>query len=333
MSGMSKRERVEAALGGREVDAIPVSFWGHDFAREWSAEGLAAAMLESVQTYDYDYLKVNPRATYYAEAWGCRYRPAGDKASSPEVTHWVLHEASDLQSIEAVGGRAGPFAEQLEALRLIGDGLRGETPFVQTVFSPLSVLGRLANGDRELVRRWMKEAPDALHSALSAITETLAQYARACLDAGSDGIFFATTEWATTDECTWQEYEAFGRAYDLPVLEAARGALFNILHVCRPRNMLEMLLDYPVAAVNWAVHDEGNPSFADIMKKTDKAMMGGLDQHGALLRGAVGVVRGQVGDARRDTAGRRFLLAPGCSISPKTPPANLHAAVEAARSS
>jgi len=179
----------------------------------------------------------------------------------------------------------------------------------------------------------MNEAPDALHSALSAITETLAQYARACIDAGTDGIFFATTEWATPDACTWQEYEAFGRAYDLPVLEPVRGAPFNILHVCRPRNMLEMLLDYPVAAVNWAVHDEGNPSFADIMKKTDKAVMGGLDQHGALLNGVVDVVRGQAGDARRETGDRRFLLAPGCSISPETPPENVHAAVEAARSS
>ena len=66
MSGMSKRERVMAALQGGAVDHVPVSFWGHDFLREWSPEGLAAAMLESVQTYDYDFLKVNPRATYYA---------------------------------------------------------------------------------------------------------------------------------------------------------------------------------------------------------------------------------------------------------------------------
>ncbi len=52
MSGMSKRERVMAALRGDAVDRAPVSFWGHDFLREWSAEGLAAAMLESVRTFD-----------------------------------------------------------------------------------------------------------------------------------------------------------------------------------------------------------------------------------------------------------------------------------------
>src|SRR3989304_5962106 len=110
---MSKRERVLAALQGREVERPPFSFWGHDFLREWSAEGLAAAMVESVCAYDYDYLKVNPRA------------------------------------------------EQLEALRRIGEGLGGEVSFIQTVFSPLSVVSRMAN-DRELVRRWMAEAPEAL---------------------------------------------------------------------------------------------------------------------------------------------------------------------------
>ena len=330
MSGMSKRERVLAALQGQEVDRVPVSFWGHDFLREWSAEGLAAAMLESVRTFDYDYLKVNPRATYYAEAWGCRYRPSNDPARQPEVEHWVVHEASDLEAIRPVDGQAGPFGEQLEALRLIADGLRGEVPFVQTVFSPLSVVARLGN-DREPVRRWMTEAPEALHAAIGAVAETLAAYARACLGTGADGIFFATTEWATYDACTSEEYEAFGSPYDLRVLEAVRDAPFNILHVCRPRNMLELLLDYPVAAVNWAVHAPGNASLGGTLVKTEKAVLGGVDERHALLTGSPDKVRQQVREALEQTGGGRFLLGPGCSMSPQTPAENLRAAVEAVR--
>jgi uroporphyrinogen decarboxylase len=328
---MSKRERVVAALHGREVDRPPVSFWGHDFLREWSAEGLAAAMLESVRSFDYDYLKVNPRATYYAEAWGCRYRPANDPSRQPEVEHWVLQQALDLETIRPVDGSSGPFGEQLESLRLIADGLRGQVPFVQTVFSPLSVVGRLANGDRELVRRWMAETPAALHAALSAVTETLSSYGRACLDAGADGIFFPTTEWGTYDACTAEEYQTFGRPYDLQVLEAVKGAPMNILHVCRPHNMLDLLLDYPVAAVNWAVHAPGNASLSEALVKSGKAVMGGVDERRTLLHGSPEEVRAQVREALRQTDGRRFLLAPGCSISPQTPPQNLRAAVQAVR--
>jgi uroporphyrinogen decarboxylase len=156
-------------------------------------------------------------------------------------------------------------------------------------------------------------------------------YARACLDAGADGIFFATTEWGSHDACTAEEYQTFGRPYDLRVLEAVEGAPMNILHVCRPHNMLEQLLDYPVAAVNWAVHAPGNISLAEALPKTEKAVMGGVDERHALLDGSPEDVREQVLEALRGTGGRRFLLAPGCSVSPQTPPENLRAAVQAAR--
>jgi uroporphyrinogen decarboxylase len=330
MAGITKRERVRAALRGEPVDRVPVSFWGHDFLREWSAEGLTAAMVESVRTYDYDYLKVNPRATYYAEAWGCTFSPPGDALRQPEPVSFAVREAADLRTLRSVDGAGGPFAEHLEALRLIGRELGGDVPFVQTVFSPLSVVGRLTR-ERQAVRRWMDEAPDAVHAGLAAVTETLAAYARACLAAGADGIFFATTEWGTYDVLSDELYNVFGRPYDLRVLEAAAGAEFNILHVCRPNNMLAALLDYPAAAVNWAMHAPGNQPLGVAQSTTAKAVMGGVDERHALLSGTPDDVRAQVREALRQTGGRRFLLAPGCSIAPETPPENLRAAVEAAR--
>ncbi len=249
---MNKRERVIAALSGQPVDRVPVSFWGHDFLREWTPQGLADAMLESFRHYDWDYMKVNPRATYYGEAWGCRYRPSGSETRGPEVVDYVLKSASDLGAIRPVDIGAGPFAEQLEALRLIGRGLGGEAPFIQTVFSPLAVIGHLAKRDLEAVRRYMEETPQALHSALAAVAGSLAAYSRACMEAGASGIFFATVEWATYDNATAEQYQEFGRPYDLRVLEAVQGAEMNVLHVCRPRNMFDLLSDYPVHAINWA---------------------------------------------------------------------------------
>ena len=43
---VKKKERVRAALRGKAVDRVPTSFWGHDYLREWSPSGLAAAMVE-----------------------------------------------------------------------------------------------------------------------------------------------------------------------------------------------------------------------------------------------------------------------------------------------
>jgi uroporphyrinogen decarboxylase len=330
---MNKVERVRAALRGQEVDRVPVSFWGHDFLREWSAEGTAAAMLDAFRKYDWDYMKVNPRATYYAEAWGCRYRPSGDAMRSPETVDYVLKSAADLERIGPLDGTAGAFGEQLQALRLIADGLAGEAPFIQTVFSPLSVISRLSNSDVAAVRSYMEEAPEALHAALGAVAETLAGYAAASVEAGASGIFFATVDWATYDNATAPQYDEFARPYDLKVLDAVQSAAFNVLHVCRQKNMLERLWDYPVHAFNWASTQPGNLSLAEALTKTDKAVMGGVRQAETLLEGTPEQVAAEVREAIARTGQRRYLVAPGCSVPPQVPEANLRAAAEAVRGS
>jgi uroporphyrinogen decarboxylase len=80
---MNKKERVDAALRGDQVDRIPASMWGHDFEREWGAQSLAEAMVENFTRYDWDYMKVNPRASYHVEGWGVKVRPSGEKYVAP----------------------------------------------------------------------------------------------------------------------------------------------------------------------------------------------------------------------------------------------------------
>jgi uroporphyrinogen decarboxylase len=328
MAKMTKRERVKAALAGGEVDRVPASFWGHDYLREWTPGSLADATLERYRRYDFDFVKVNPRATYYAEAWGSRYRPSGDGLHGPVNVDYVLKTARDLERLAPVDVHEGPFGEQIEALRQIGEALDGEAPFIQTVFSPLSVIGRLANGDLGAVRRHMREDADALRGALDAVARTLAAYAKACLETGADGIFFATVDWGTYDVATAEQYAEFGRPYDLAVLAAVAEAEFNILHVCRKDNMLESMLDYPVHAFNWAHRDSGNPSLSDILSKSERAVMGGVSVR-TMSDGTPDDVAAEVKQALKETGRDRFLLAAGCSIPPQTPEANLRAALEA----
>jgi uroporphyrinogen decarboxylase len=326
---MEKKERVRAALAGQPVDRVPAAFWGHDYLREWSARGLADAMLEPFHRYDWDYMKVNPRATYYAEAWGNVFEPSGDPARGPATKSFLLHDAADLAKVRPLSGVAGPFAEQLEALRLIGEGIDGAY-YIQTLFSPLSVIGRLAGGDLAAVRRWMTSAPEALKSALAAVAATLSEYAAASLQAGAAGVFFATTDWATADHLDPALYAEFARPFDLQVLASVRDASFNVLHVCRPRNFLPELLDYPVSAFNWADREEGNLSLAAAAARTPAAVMGGVAQR-TIARGSPEEVAAEVREAIASTGGRRLLVAPGCSISPQTPPENLAAAAAARR--
>ncbi len=325
---MTKKERIRAALAGQAVDRVPAAFWGHDFLREWSPETLAAYTVERYRRYDDDLIKLNPRATYYYEAWGNRYdRP--DSQRQPRMLAHAVRSAAELAALPEVDPHSGPFGEQLEALRLVVREVGAEVDVLQTVFNPISVAGRLMGPDLNALKTAAREDPAAVHTGLATIARVLARYAAACLAAGASGIFFATVDWGTTEAAGEDFYREFGRPYDLQVLHAVRGAPVNVLHVCRSHNLLRLLTDYPVAVFNWDVHGEGNPSLAEGLRLTGRTVMGGIDQR-AIATASPEAIAAQARDTLRQTGGRHFILAGGCAVSPETPEANLRAALDVA---
>src|SRR5213592_3218460 len=104
---MTKRERVLAALRGDPVDRVPLSFWLHNFVTENSAAGLAAETLRLVRTFDWDFLKPQSRAQCFAEMWGLRYRPSGQRALPYTVIERPCARADDLGRLSPVDPRRG----------------------------------------------------------------------------------------------------------------------------------------------------------------------------------------------------------------------------------
>lgn len=328
MAEMTKKDRVRAALNGGPVDHVPASLWGHDFLREWGAHDLVASTVEQYREHDWDFIKLNPRATYFAEAWGNTYeRPKAQH--QPRPVGAAVASADDFRGIRAVDPKEGVFGEHLRALGLLLDEVGDEVDVVQTIFSPLGVLAMLC-GPPERFRDLAEADGEATHAALATVASTLTEYARASLDAGAAGIFYAPLIWASRDTCSGEFYREFGRPYDLQVLAGAQGAAFNIMHVCRNNNMLEMLLDYPVAAFNWADHGEGNPDLAAIKKRTDKAVMGGIDQARVHTMTADEVAT-LAANTIAHTGRERLFLTAGCAISPDTPDQNKAAVRDASR--
>ena len=324
---MTKKERVRAALAGDDVDRVPASLWGHDFLREWTAEDLVESTIDAWRPYEWDFIKFNPRATYFAEAWGNSYEPPKDQRQ-PKLLSTAVASAGDLASLRPVDATAGVLGEHIDALKMLVDRVGDEVDVVHTIFSPLSVLAQLCGAPKDFIEL-ARTAPSDVRAAIDVITETLAAYAMASLKAGAAGIFFAPLIWASRDTTDEEFYRTFGRPSDLRVIESAAGAPFNVLHVCRNNNMLEQLLDYPVAAFNWADHGEGNPSLSAIRNKTNKAVMGGLDQVRLHQMRADEVVA--QGHEALGGGTTRVLLTAGCAINPETPAAIRAAVMAAAR--
>lgn len=325
-SCMNKKERVDAALRGDVVDQVPVSMWGHDFAREWSAQGLVEATIESFTRYNWDYVKVNPRASYAVEGWGARYKPSGEKGTPPIFEYTPIKSASDWKRLRPQEADRGVLAEQLRGLQMLSHAVGYDAYFVETIFCPLGVAKYLVGNVDEPILQTIREERKALHAALRVITETMAEFAIACLEAGTHGIFYATNGWAREGLLTEDQYREFGEQYDLEFLDAIKSrSKLTILHNCGERIYFDLLASYPVHALSWAATLEGNPDLAEGKRRSGMAVMGGISEQSVLRNGSVGQVQEEVGRARELTGDRHFLLAPGCAVPPGTPSKNLEA--------
>jgi uroporphyrinogen decarboxylase len=329
---MTKRERVMAALDGKPVDRVPLSFWLHNFATENSAEGLASETLRLARTFDWDFLKPQSRAQCFAEMWGLRYRPSGEPAVPYTVTRAPVADVDGLLRLTPADPHSGSLGEQLQALRAIRRGVGPDTPIIWTIFSPLMILPMLLSGGREQALALLRSEPAAVERAFEAMAETLAGYARECLAAGADGLFYATNM-ATRELISAGECRRFQRPHDLRVLAAAAPAPFNLLHVCGTGIHFDEFIDYPVTAFSWATV-AGNPTLADAHRRTGRAVVGGLPAKPAIASMTAEALAGRAQAATREMQGRWLLLAPDCSINPDTPESLIHAvgaAVRAAR--
>jgi uroporphyrinogen decarboxylase len=328
---MTPRERVFAALRGDPVDRPPVSFWGHVYHRESTARDLVDATVELQRIYGWDWVKLNPRRQYHAEPWGVHWNYSGREHEKPVPAARPIRQPSDFARVPPRRYDQGALAEQIEAVGLLTAALPPDVPFIETVFSPLAILGEMVNAPTDL-RRAIDEEPDAVRSALEVVTLSFEPFVRAVLDAGADGIFLATVDWASEDLLSPAEYDVWARPFDLRLLAAAARAPFNVLHVCKGHNLLLHLADYPVAAFSWAATDPTNPSLETALARVPGAVMGGISQDGALLAADTEPVLEEYRRALDQTGGRRWLVAPGCSIPPTTPVANLRAVRDAVAS-
>jgi len=331
---LDKRERVEAALAGNPVDRVPVAAWAHLLPDEVTGPGLAAATLRWFETYDWDWIKVNPRATLFAEGFGARFDLNTYYGVLPRLT--APTRPFTLDDLKPGDPGQGSWAEHLEALRTLKTGLKG-APFINTVFSPLSTLGfvvgrptattqqGVADNHAETLLNLLRTSPKTAHQALELITQGLEKFAAASLEAGADGLFFAITKHAREGVLSRAEFAEFGRPYDLRVLKAAAKARFNLLHLCGAKVYWDQALDYPVHALNWASVGQNNPTVTEARRTTGLALVGGVDEVHLIQKGSPSDVEKASAAALREGGTTKFLLSPGCCVEPDAPAANLHA--------
>ena len=326
---MTKRERIQAALAGKPVNRVPVGFWRHWPGDDQNPDSLAAVALAYQRKYDLDFIKLPVSSTYCVEDYGITHAYRGNIMGDRDYLSRTIHSPGDWAGVAPLDVRRGTYGWHLESLRKIIKEKDPATPIIVTMFHPAAMAAYLA-GD-ELFLAHLREYPEKVMQALHALAETSARFARACVEAGADGIFLSA-RFASYELFSRDEYDQFGRPSDLMVLEAACGGWFNVLHLHGQHPMFKEIAGYPVQAVNW--HDR--TSGIDLKMAASLfpgAVMGGVEQMQLLQDGSPQAVRDQAKEAIHAMNSRRLILTTGCTYPLSVPEANLMAVRRAVETS
>ncbi len=317
----SHRERIQAIIAGEKPDRFAASAWRHFYHMEHHAEGTVEAMHWFQKEFDWDFMKINPRANYHVQDWGLTIHYSHDEHSRHKYSDYPITGPEDWLNIKPLDPGANNLAEHLEVVTQLRKKSGKDLPILMTVFTPLAIAGRMVEDDQMLADH-IRSHPDNIHSALRAITDTFRKYASELRNAGADGLFYATTQWGAGNLITWDEYKLFGIPYDKEVLAGAEGDAINLLHVCDSNNFLRELAEedwYGCQLINWDASDPTNPPIDktfDLLK--GHAIVGGIDHKGWLLHSSPEEV-GYKMDMLKDELDRsRVIIAPGCSLRDET---------------
>ena len=293
---MTKSEHLRQLLAGGPAVSPAVSCWYHfPPAFHHAPERAVEAHLRHLETFDLDFVKVMNEVGDPREAFG----PLA-----------VARAVDDLSKLRELPGDTSPFDRQLEIIRLLAERLGGRVAMTTTIFNAWVVLRRLTQPpsethgpptidlqddprDRKLTL-WLRGDFSAVAVALAAIGRTLANFARACIEAGADGIYLATRDdWVDTpaneEAIGWHAlakpdraelhdhgqaaldratptrlsvYDELVAETDRTILSGAAAGWFNVLHLCGRPLCFERHVDNPhVHAIHWADRVTG-PSIA-----------------------------------------------------------------------
>jgi uroporphyrinogen decarboxylase len=310
------------------ADRPTVGAWGHTYREEWSPETLASVTVKRARQFGWDFVKFQPRASSFAEAFGSVYKPAGHPFKGPVLMSAAVPDLESWRKVELVNRKA--LDDQVESIGLVARELGRDVPVIQTVFSPITVGGYLVGKSSARVRRELRQHPALVRPALDKIAEALLDFSRRSVEAGAAGIFYAISGYTSKDAMPEGTYRQTLLPYDIGVLGQMPGdAWFNVVHLCGSNLNFGLARDMPAHAVSWSIHNQGNPSLAEGKKLSGKPVMGGLGQRATLLYGSPPEVETEARRAVAETGGRGLLLAPGCSVPPRTKDVNLAAMVTA----
>ena len=310
MTALSKLERVQRTLAGKDVDRPPYSFWTHFPRCDMNPTEIVSVTVELACRLDLDFVKAMSNGLYALEDWGVR-GDFSDVATGgvARVAASPIQSPQDWRKISPRDTTAPALARELRHIGGLIDTFNSELPVLATVFSPLTVAHKLAGN---ALAHDIALYPDYVLAALEAIALTQSAFARAAINAGAAGVFFAVQD-ADPKRFSAEQYARFGTPFDLAVLAGAEAGWFNTVHMHGDSVMFDVLKAYPVPVLNWHIGETAPTLAAYRQAGGSKAILGGL-RRAALTHSDAAGVEADIASAFSTQGARGLLFGPGCVI-------------------
>jgi uroporphyrinogen decarboxylase len=275
---LTRKQRVDRALAGRDVDRPPFTHW-HHFGPQ-TAEVHAQATLDYHWKFKTDIVKVMSDFPYP--------KPEGN---------WYELKVLD-----------NPFPDQIRALELIHKGLHGDAYILETAFNPWQVAVKLSS--KEEVLRLQQENPQRLLDALDVLTKSHINHAKRAFAAGASGILYSIAN-ANRKELSPEEYARFSAPFDKRFFDATAHARLNFLHLHWENDYVDQFVGFQAPVVNWSIQSSGVQA-STVRSKFSQTIATGLDE--VKYKDLTLAEMREQWQSARAAAGSKFILTPGCSV-------------------
>lgn len=315
---MNKRERVMAAVSGGTPDRVPCGFWLH-FPHGYEAGP------EAVKIH-LDFFKASGTDL-------CKVMNENSLPDNPD-----LNTPDDWGKLEKIPHDAPFIVRQLELVRRVCEEMHGEAVVLATIHGMVASAfhylggGALYDNDKLALTRCLRENPEAFRHGMEVIADYLDYLCGACLEAGADGLYFASLggeKAMMTDE----EFETFFKSYEVALLEKydKKAPCFNVLHMCKDNLNLARYCGYPGKVINWGVYEQ-NISLTEgrALLGEDRVLLGGLDDRaGVLVDGTPEEIEQAVHKVLDEAGTVRMILGADCTLPTDISPDRIAAAARA----
>lgn len=296
-------------LKGKVTNEPLISLWRHYPEIDLDLDKLVDATIKDYKRFPSDLLKLSPHARYCTMDFGCKIVPGtgnhGDTGAS-SCKECVVKSPRHWKRIESVDPLIGEYGRNIRYVESVAKALP-DIPKMMTIFAPTMVARKLSHN--EFISHLELAERDVLE-AFKIINSVTIEFARACIDAGADGIFIATQEADTSVIPESDLSRSILKMNSQFVNLIRKKAEFTVLHIHGTKTHFKDALEsLPTDAINW--HDKTSDiSIQDARKYFSGGLLAGLEPDEILD----GITKHEIEPMRSIREELPFILAPGCVL-------------------